>query len=151
VFVLSSGHLWKVTDLIINKRKLLLQNIFYVSSAILFIKHNKGRSPFSGKLQGRIQDFKLGGAHLIKLRRAEGGTKIVWVFRVKNHDFTPKRSYFSNFRGGARYFWGISCGKSRIYAKKIIFLPILGVPPPLNPPLSYTIFGNKSYFYKIYS
>ena len=78
--------------------------------------------------QGRIQDFKLGGggggAHLKKLRRAEGGTKLlgyfVWkitilrqkiiffsiaeggakifeVFRVKNHDFTPKKSYFFQF------------------------------------------------------
>ena len=25
---------------------------------------------------------------------AEGGAKIVGVFRVKNHDFTPKKSYF---------------------------------------------------------
>jgi hypothetical protein len=34
---------------------------------------------------------------------AEGGAKIFEVFRVKNHDFTPKKSYFfSNFRGGAR-------------------------------------------------
>jgi hypothetical protein len=33
--------------------------------------------------QGRIQDFKLGGAHLKKLRRAEGGAKNVGVFRVK--------------------------------------------------------------------
>jgi hypothetical protein len=47
------------------------------------------------------------------LRRAEGGAKIFGVFRVKNHDFTPKKSYFSNFRGGARNFWGISCEKSR--------------------------------------
>jgi hypothetical protein len=31
--------------------------------------------------QGQIQDFKLGGAHLKKLRRAEGGSKIVGVFR----------------------------------------------------------------------
>ena len=29
------------------------------------------------------------GAHLKKLHRAEGGAKIVGVFRVKNHDFTP--------------------------------------------------------------
>jgi hypothetical protein len=35
--------------------------------------------------QGRIQDFKLGGAHFKKLRRAEGGAKFVGVFRVKNH------------------------------------------------------------------
>jgi hypothetical protein len=51
------------------------------------------------KFQGRIQDFKLGGAHLKKLRRAVGGAKIVGVFRVKNHDFTPKNLIFSNFRG----------------------------------------------------
>ena len=41
--------------------------------------------------QGRIQDFKLRGAHLKKLRRAEGGAKIFGVFHVKNHDFTPKK------------------------------------------------------------
>jgi hypothetical protein len=43
-----------------------------------------------------------GGAYLKKLRRAEGGAKIVGVFRVKNHDFTPKNHIFSNFRGDAR-------------------------------------------------
>jgi transposase-like protein len=41
------------------------------------------------------------------------------------HKKSPK-NHFSNFRGGARNFWGISCKKSRFYAKKIIFLPILG-------------------------
>jgi hypothetical protein len=48
-------------------------------------------------LQGRIQDFKLGGAHLKKsyfFPMAEGGAKIVGVFRVKNHDFTPKNHIF---------------------------------------------------------
>jgi hypothetical protein len=44
--------------------------------------------------QGRIQDFKLGGAHLKKLHRAEGGAKIFGVFRVKNHDFTPENHIF---------------------------------------------------------
>ena len=53
--------------------------------------------------QGRIQDFKLGGAHLKKLRRAEGGAKIFGVFRVKNHDFTPKKTiFFPILGGGAR-------------------------------------------------
>ena len=52
-------------------------------------------------IQGRIQDFKLGGgAHLKKLSRAEGGTIFWGVFRVKNHDFTPKNHIFSNIRGG---------------------------------------------------
>ena len=31
---------------------------------------------------------------------AEGSAKIFGVFRVKNHDFTPKNHIFSNFRGG---------------------------------------------------
>ena len=39
-----------------------------------------------------------GGVHLKKLRRAEGGTIFWGVFRVKNHDFTPKNNIFSNFR-----------------------------------------------------
>jgi hypothetical protein len=41
--------------------------------------------------EGRIQDFKL------KLHRAVGGANIFGVFRVKNHDFTPKKSYFFHF------------------------------------------------------
>ena len=41
----------------------------------------------------------MGGPHLRKLCRAEGGAKIVGVFRVKNHDFTPKNNIFSSFRG----------------------------------------------------
>ena len=51
-------------------------------------------------LQWRIQDFKLGGwgVHLKKLCQAEGGAKMFGVFRVKNHDFTPKYHIFFNFR-----------------------------------------------------
>ena len=45
-----------------------------------------------------------GGAHLKKLRRAEGGAKIFGVFRVKNHDFTPKNHIFSIAEGGAKIF-----------------------------------------------
>jgi hypothetical protein len=56
-------------------------------------------------IQGRIQDFKLGGAHLKKLRRAEGSTKMFGVFRVKNHDFTPKNLIFSNCGGRREKFW----------------------------------------------
>jgi hypothetical protein len=38
------------------------------------------------------------------LRRAEGGAKIFGVFRVKNHDFTPKNVIFSIAEGGAKIF-----------------------------------------------
>jgi hypothetical protein len=72
-------------------------------------------------LQGRIQDFKLEGAHLKKILRAEGGAKILVVFRVKNHDFTPKNHIFSNCGGWREKFCGISCEKSRLYTKKSYF------------------------------
>jgi hypothetical protein len=62
-----------------------------------------------------------GGAHLKKLRRAKGGEKNFGVFRVKKHDFTPKNHILSNCRGKREKFWGISCEKSRFYAKKSYF------------------------------
>ena len=51
-------------------------------------------------IQGRIHDFKLGGGGALK-KIAPGG-------------------------GRGENWWGISCEKSRFYAKKIIFFPILG-------------------------
>ena len=52
-------------------------------------------------LSGADPGFQVrGGAHLKKLRRAQGYAVIFGVFRVKNHDFTPKNHIFSNFRGG---------------------------------------------------
>jgi hypothetical protein len=67
---------------------------------------------------GADSGFQVRGAHLKKLRQAEGGAKIFGVFRVKNHDFTPKNHIFSNCGGRLENFWGISCDKSRFYAKK---------------------------------
>ena len=62
----------------------------------MYINLNIDLSPVAGADPG----FQVRGAHLKKLRRAEGGAKIFGVFRVKNHDFTPKNDIFSNFRGG---------------------------------------------------
>ena len=53
--------------------------------------------------QGRIQDFKLGGAHIKNLRRAEGGAKNFGVYRVKKITIlSQKIIFFSNFKGCAR-------------------------------------------------
>ena len=79
---------------------------------------------YNTQMQGRIQLFKLEGAHLKKLRRAEGGANIFGVFRVKNHDFTPKDHIFSNFRGEAR---------------------APGTPPPLDPLLGRVMVFNTSF------
>ena len=49
---------------------------------------------------GADPGFQVRGAHLNKLRRAEGGGKILGVFRLKNHDFTPKKIIFFPILGG---------------------------------------------------
>jgi hypothetical protein len=70
----------------------------YVDYILSYITDNT----FTRPNQGRIHDFKLGGAHLKKLRRAEGGAKNFGVFRGKNHDYTPKKIIFCPILGGAR-------------------------------------------------
>ena len=81
---------------------------------------------------------------------AEGGAKIFEVFRVKNHDFTQKNHIFFNCRGRRENFWGISCEKSRFYAKKKnhIFSNFRGggrapgappPPPPESAPAIYCL------------
>jgi hypothetical protein len=47
---------------------------------------------------GADPGFQVRGDALKKMAREKGGAKIVVVFRVKNHDFTPKKSYFSYIR-----------------------------------------------------
>ena len=90
---------------------------------------------------GADPGFQVREAHLKKLRRAEEGANILGVFRVKNHYFTPKNHSFYNYGGRREKFWGISCEKSRFYAKKTYFFPILGgggragcAPPPGSAP-----------------
>ena len=73
-------------------------------------------------LQGRIQDFKLGWAHLKKLRQAEAGEKIFWGISCEKSRLYAKKSYFSNFRGRGR---------------------APGAPPPLNPPLLFQTTGDN--------
>jgi hypothetical protein len=69
------------------------------------------------------------------MRRAEGGAKIFGVFRVENHDFTPKNRICSNGEGGAKFVWVFRV-KNHDFTPKIIFFQILGgCAPPLDPPL----------------
>ena len=68
---------------------------------------------------GADPGFQVRGERTLKkMRRAEGGSTIVGVFRVKNHDFTPKKSYFSNFRGGAREIFGVFHVKNHDFTPK---------------------------------
>ena len=68
-------------------------------------------------LQGRIQYFKLGGV-----------LKIIAPSEARREKF-----------------WGISCEKSRLYAKKITFFPILEAPPWIRPCAIYLPCMNTLY------
>ena len=57
-------------------------------------------SSIYGCWSGADPGFQVTGAHLKKLRWVEGGAKMFGVFRVKNHDYTQKKSYFFQFYGG---------------------------------------------------
>ena len=85
-------------------------------------------------MQGRIQDFKLGGGALKKFAPSRGRWENFWGFRVKNHDFTQKNHIFSNCGGRPENFWGISCEKSRFYANKSYFFQFKGGRAPGAPP-----------------
>ena len=67
-------------------------------------------------MQGRIQDFKLGGGALKKIAPSGG--------RREN-------------------FWGISCEKSRFYAKKIIFFQFYNV----EQEMSHANYSNRIVVY----
>jgi hypothetical protein len=54
----------------------------------------------------------------------------VWKITI----LQQKNRIFSNCGGRRENFWGISCEKSRFYAKKIIFFPILGGGSRVHPP-----------------
>ena len=58
--------------------------------------------------QGQFQDFKLGGGALKKIAPSEGRRENFGVFRVKNHDFTPKKIIFFPILRGAYFVLQLS-------------------------------------------
>jgi hypothetical protein len=66
-----------------------LSTIFQLYRGGQFYYQARRRSMYK-YISGADPGFQAKGAHLKKLRRAEGGTNIFGVFRVKNHDFMPK-------------------------------------------------------------
>jgi hypothetical protein len=57
-------------------------------------------------IQGRIQDFKLGGGALKKIAPREGRREHFWGISCEKSRFYAKKSYFSNIRGGRAKFLG---------------------------------------------
>jgi hypothetical protein len=98
-------------------------------------------------LSGADPGFQVRGAHLKKMRPAEGGAKIFGIFRVKNHDFTPKNHIFSNCGGRCEIF-GVFRVKNHDFTPKNHFFfnfreGARRVRPPLDPPLYSTFLASS--------
>ena len=79
------------------------------------------------RYQGRIQDFKLGGGALKKIAPSGGRREHFWGIPSEKSRFYATKSYFSNFRGGAREIFGVFHVKNHDFMpKKSFFCPILG-------------------------
>ena len=76
--------------------------------------------------QGRIQDFKLMGGALKKIAPSGGRRENVGGISCEKSRFYAKKSYFFQLRREARKCWGISCEKSRFYPKNHIFFNFRG-------------------------
>ena len=101
------------------------------------------------QLRGGSRISSLGGGGALKIIAPSGGRRENFgMFRVKNHDFTPKNHIFSNCGGRRENFWGISCEKSRFYAQKILFFPTLGGARAGCPPPSGSAPAASEYNYK---
>jgi hypothetical protein len=72
--------------------------------------------------------------HLKKIRRAEVGAKFVWVFRVKNHDFTPKNHFFPIAEGCANIFGVFRVKNHDFTPKNHIFSNFRGCAGPSAAP-----------------
>ena len=81
-------------------------------------------------ISGADPGFQVRAAHLKKLCRVEEGTNIFGVFRVKNHDFTPKNHIFP-ILGGVPEIFGVFHVKNHDFTpkKKYIFSNFRGGTP----------------------
>ena len=97
---------WPLCCLCFFDLRILITSLWYLQTLLIPVDYLSCVMLYS---TGADPGFQVrGGAYLKKLRRAEGGAKIFGVFRVKNHDFTPKSHIFSNCGARREHFWGIS-------------------------------------------
>jgi hypothetical protein len=62
--------------------------------------------------------FQVRGGPLKKIAPSGGRREHFWGISCEKSRFYAKKSYFFQLSREARKFWGISCEKSRFYAKK---------------------------------
>ena len=73
-------------------------------------------------MQGRIQDFKLGGGALKKIAPVGGGREHVWGISCEKSRFYANKSYYFQLRREARKFLEYLVWKITILRQQIIFV-----------------------------
>ena len=94
--------------------------------------------------QSRISSYGGVGGALKKIAPSGGRRENFGVFRVKNHDFTPKNHIFP-ILGGARETFGIFHVKNHDFTPKKSYFFQFYRPPPESAPAQLTISYNDSY------
>ena len=89
-----------------------------------------GNTPYPGADPG----FQVRRGALKKIAPSRGKREIFGIFRVKNHDFTPKNLIFSIAEGGAKIFEVFRVKKHGFTTKNQIFFNFRGTAPPGPPP-----------------
>ena len=94
----------------------------------------------NGRVAGADPGFQVRGGSLNKIAPYRGRRENFWGISCEKSRFYAKKSYFFQLPREARKFWRYFVWKITILQQKIIFFPILGGrPPPLNPPLGSII------------
>ena len=94
--------IYSLSHIVVNKKKEMKKkkNIYVIYIILVLLKRADDlQSLFKNMIQCKaiIRHNSETIVNLKKLRRAEGGAKMFGVFRVKNHDFTPKNHIFFQF------------------------------------------------------
>ena len=100
--------------------------------------------------QGQIQDFKLGGAQLKKLRRAEGGAKFVGYF-VWKFTILRQKIIFFPILGGSAKFLGYFMWKKHIFSNFRGGREPGVPPPPESAPDKLKVFNQRPLLVRCFS
>jgi hypothetical protein len=85
--------------------------------------------------QGRIQDFKLGGGALKKIAPSGGMRENFWGISCEKSRFYAKKSYLFPILGGTREIFGVIRVKNRVFTpKNHIFSNFRGAARRVRPP-----------------
>ena len=90
-------------------------------------------------VSGADPGFQVRGDALKKIAPSGGMGQKFWGISCEKSRFYAKKSYFFQLLREARKFCGVSCEKSRFYANIFFFSNFRGAPPPPESAPAYSV------------